>query len=996
MNKTFIVLCLLSFCLVINRVEAIDDKTAEVLYEFNIPAQPLSQSLNQLSDLSEISLLFPYDLVENKMGSPVKGLYTAQQALTIILRKSGLEGELSDKKVFLITPKRQKEKSLLESIIALIFSPAQDSEDKTENIVVAAKQTKEIESIEKIEIYGIKDGLSKALLTKRAADSVLDSISAEGIGSFPDNNIAESIQRVPGVSITRAFGEGEFVSIRGFSPGLNLTMVNGQQLASSAFELETSMTRGFNFSLLPAELVQRIDVFKSPEARLAEGGIGGTVNVHTRKPLAQKKAMVAGSISSSYNDLTSSKDPKVFLMGSWKNDEETFGVLFSGDYQQRKLRRDAVEVLGYIQNDFYIDGELVGEDILYPRNIGSALFQQERIRNTIMVTLQWRPNNHWDVTLNAIDSRMDGDNTNNNLLSLQHSLKTFNHPQNAVSAVTIDEAINTATVINWLDTDPAFRRELSIGTISRQSKLTTKATDLAIAWHKGAWDIKAQIGHTKATGGSGFATFTAFATNGDFTTNITDGIGYTDYGDIDTVNPDNFTLNNFVQNDISNVQKQQFAQLDFEYQTHGDFITSVMFGAKYQDMSQQRNRLRTQGFLTAEQRALTMSDIVGDNVSLTPDDYLNDISNNAINNYVIPNNDTVINYVQNNDFDLRDDIFVSWPYKIKEKLTALYVQANYYREINDIVIRGNVGLRAAHAKTDTLNFSNLVSQIDAAAGLYDYHGEGESTNFLPSANVAFDFDNDIILRLAAARVLSRPTYTDLASQLVLSEEPIFQGQSGNADLEPFLADKLDISTELYYSDASSVSLAVFYYDIHSFVAKRVAAVDVYDDGQLWDITRPYNADGGHIKGAEFALLHNFASLPAPFDGLGVKLNYTYVESESTEVDPSTGDFLPLAGLSKNTLNAVLFYSKDAWNARLAYNHRSDYFEQIEREFPRFTDSAGYLSAKLSYRLNNNVTVFIQGQNLSDTVKYRYIGVQARPFQTSNTGRIVSAGVDFQF
>ncbi|KGK00109.1 TonB-dependent receptor [Thalassotalea sp. ND16A] len=876
------------------------------------------------------------------------------------------------------------------------------------------KVNKQDEEIERITVTGIKGSLSDALLTKRGANNILDAISAEDIGSFPDNNVAESLQRVPGVSITRGFGEGQGVSVRGFAPGMNLTLVNGQTMASSSFQLENTLNRGFNYSLLPSVIVKRLEVYKSPEAKLPDGGVGGTINVQTRKPLEEKNNLIAGSISGVYNDLSDKTNPKGSILGNWKNKDETFGMLVTLDHQTTDLRRDAVEVLGYIKNDIFVNGEQVGEDTLYPRNIGSALFQQERERNTGMVTFQWRPTDELDITLNSILSKTDGDNTNYNLLSYQHSLFVTDHPRNALSGVVIDDSINTATRLDFFDNpkDP-WKREAHLGGISREAELETKGTDLSISYTSDNFEITATVGTTKATHERNENALSAH-NHTDLTVGIDDGVGYAQYHDLDLTSSDSLLYNAITNRYIADEQEQDYVAVDMEFFIGGDFIESVEFGAKYQEMSQEKVQTGKVTKTRGDQR-LPLSQILSeDQIGLTPSDYLSSFTNQTTNSYILPDINAIADWAtspeQNTEFVVRP-----WHrgkgFDIEEELTAAYAQANYATEYNGVGIRGNFGVRVVDSKTVTKQFSKSTSLEDELAGNYDYRSTGSSTEVLPSANVNFDFQNDTVLRVALSRVMSRPGYTDLARTLnapipVIPEDQRaemtdaqvaeffanydYKGQSGNADLDPFKADKLDLSYEVYYGDASSVSLAAFYFDVQSFIFNEERPVDVYNDGRIYTITQPVNGEGGTIKGLEFAFLHNFDN------GLGVQFNYTYADSSSSVKDPVTEDELPLAGLSEDTFNAVVFYSKDKWNARLAYNYRSDFFEQIDRGVPRFREGSGFLTSKVSYRITDHLTAFISGNNLLDTERYRYIGTEARPFQTSTTGRVISAGIDFKF
>ena len=230
---------------------------------------------------------------------------------------------------------------------------------------VQAADTTEAEAkdVEVIEVRGIRASNKKNLNTKRFSTSIVDAISAEDIGKFPDKNVAESLQRIAGVSITRDFGEGERVSIRGTAPQLNRTLVNGQNIATTKWWALEPSSRSFNYSLLPSELVSSLEVYKSPEAKIDEGAIGGTVILRTRKPLDLDAGAGFGSAGIRYNDKTESSDPQVSGLYSWKNEDETFGVLASVVFQGREQRRDGLEAFGWFDADRADTAASIGKSV---------------------------------------------------------------------------------------------------------------------------------------------------------------------------------------------------------------------------------------------------------------------------------------------------------------------------------------------------------------------------------------------------------------------------------------------------------------------------------------------------------------------------------------------------------------------------------------------------------------------------------------------------------
>ena len=204
-----------------------------------------------------------------------------------------------------------------------------------------------------IVVTGFRASLAQSIEAKRKADAIIDSVSSEDVGKFPNTNVAEALTLVPGVTVDRAFGQGEKVSILGTDPALNRTLLNGQTVASADWFILDNPGRTFNYALLAPQLVNRVDVYKSPEPRIDEGSIGGTVNVLTRKPLELKPFVVAGSLSYLYNDRSKKGDVQGSALVSWHNESKTLGLLASFQRTKDRLRRDGLESYGTISANFW-------------------------------------------------------------------------------------------------------------------------------------------------------------------------------------------------------------------------------------------------------------------------------------------------------------------------------------------------------------------------------------------------------------------------------------------------------------------------------------------------------------------------------------------------------------------------------------------------------------------------------------------------------------------
>jgi len=332
-------------------------------------------------------------------------------------------------------------------------------------------QTTPNQNLQEVVVTGIRASLEQAIAQKRAATSVVDVVTAEDIGKLPDKNIADSLQRLPGVTISSAganeggFDEADRVSLRGTNPSLTQTLVNGHSVASGDwFVLDQAGTvgRSVSYTLLPSELVSRVVVHKSSEASIVEGGVAGSVDIITRKPLDFRKSnTLEASVGGAYADLPGTTDPQFSALGNWVNDDHTFGILLQVFSETRHLRRDGQEILGYGTIDptsAFVVGkaatpatatspalpaiaphpDLAG--VQYPALIGSALFQQRRQRNGGLIDAQWAPSDKLSLDGSFFSSKLEATNVNDNYLFWGNNIFNGGNGEQAPQGANVTEA----------------------------------------------------------------------------------------------------------------------------------------------------------------------------------------------------------------------------------------------------------------------------------------------------------------------------------------------------------------------------------------------------------------------------------------------------------------------------------------------------------------------------------------------------------------------------
>ncbi|MCP4989697.1 MAG: TonB-dependent receptor [Colwellia sp.] len=838
-------------------------------------------------------------------------------------------------------------------ILSLLASPATVFAEET-----AQAKTEEVEVIQ---VRGIRGSVVKSLNTKRFANSVVDAVTAEDIGKFPDQNVAESLQRITGVSITRNFGEGERVSIRGTTESQNRTLLNGQAVGSADWWTNSAASRGFNYTMLPSEIVSGLEVYKTPEADIDEGSIGGTVIVRTRKPLELEANKFAGSVLAQYSDVSGETDPQLSALYSWKNEDETFGALISLVRQQRNLRRDGIEAWSWTDRDITMADGTVHEDVYSPGGGGSAMFSQERVRTGGNLTLQYRPSDNTEVTFNALSSTMEMDNENQNFLWLPGyggseytDITIINHDQ-----------VGAMAVAGTLGLSPGGNNILD-ETKVRNSELTTESYDLKIDHEGDEWTSSVHFGYTKGSGGSSADRSVGWGGNYAHSFNASQARDVkTSYG-ADPADGTKWDLD-FLRYDSNDAKDDEsYLQVDFGRDIDLGVFSAIKFGAKYRDHS----RFNTK-HTTDAREDLNWS--LADYSLAMPSDYLaNQGSVGTLKDYAITDSNKIRNEGDALGWDYR--LLKASTFDISEKITAAYIKA----DIDAEGLRGNVGVRLVHTAQSSAAYVGATGSEVWTDESTDYF------DILPSLNLAVDLQEDLILRMSAARVMSRPDYAKMTSST--SYNPQTQtGTGGNPDIDPYRATQFDLGLEWYFSDAGIVSAVVFLKDIQSFIDTQ-ASLETHEGVEIL-INRPVNGKGGTIQGLEFGYQHELV------EGFGVSANYTYVDGEAKD---SEGNNVTIPGNSDHTVNLSTYFETDQFSGRISYNHRTGY--DTGEGWPGYVDDYGQVDANLSYNFNENITFILEGINLTDekTFSYQEKGVEQALTGYYADGRRLVAGVRFNF
>lgn len=882
--------------------------------------------------------------------------------------------------------------------------------------------------LETVTVVGIRASLMQALETKRNADSIVDVVTAEDIGQFASTNVAEAITIIPGVTIDHAFGQGEKVSILGTDPALNRTLLNGHAVASADWMMAEQPGRSFNYTLLAPELVSKVVVHKSPEARLAEGSIGGTVDIVTRKPLDLSGITVSGSLRYLYNDRIGEGDPSYSALFGWKNTASTFGLIISAQHSEEAIRREGIEAYGTVTGADYINGKgdagsinnlpidwskpanpdgswqtypascvgscattlLANPGAVGPNSLSAHYFNQDRTRDTISLALQFKPNEHMNVEFNALHVKADYDNVANSMFSYQGN--TFNGLEK-MTGLSVDGGVITSGT---------FKNSLVVyDMISRRSSIETDSYNLKADWNANDWFVSAEIGYSNADGGVDKQVYGEFLNWSDYTYDISGTPTLTFQGNNPFLDPSAFRMDGGWGSDPSqqatwntgwggNIaykptsDEEKYAQLDFGIRLNSP-IYLIRFGA---------NLRRHTVDQTMGGVSLATVTGYGDRTAAefnphpTPDGYLDGFGNvGDLKDRFVIDGWKLADYIMSGDWlapwqsmpeasSFTAAEFASNTWTVSEDIDAVYVQADFAANR----LRGNFGVRVVRTRSESLGWQCLVSSnctttANNGQSLYQQVSHDKSyTNVLPSINLIYDANDDLVLRGAMAKVMARPNYNDMSNYLWLSPQSL-NGGGGNPDLDPYESTNLNFSAEWYFSEGAILAGTMFYKDIQNYILYKSRSEKHLNESNNtmmdFQVSRPLNAGTATITGMSLAFQKSFVN------GFGLLTNYTWVAGEADNGDP-----LPYS--SEHQFNLSPFFEKGRWSARVTYSWRSKYYTRVDRGNYLVTDDYASLSASLKFRINDNVGIGLDGMNLLDSNYYTYAEVPG----VANTEKLI--------
>ncbi len=999
---------------------------------FVVPTGEASAALNFVSRRSKSPILYPNDLVEDIQVDGFECVCTVEEVVGRIIEGQNLTVSRTDFDVYVITTtatpakigvgnlKNSKKNALLAGAasVAIIGSGSASAQDQSD--ATAATQVADERVYDTVVVTGIRKSLQTARATKRNSQSIVDSIAPEDIGKLPDTNLAESLQRISGVSIDRSGGEGQFITVRGFGPEFNTVLVNGRQIASE------DLSRAFAFDTIASELVSGIDVYKSPTANFQSGGIGSTVNIRTARPFDFDGFRLAGNVAATYEENSEEVTPKLSGLVSNVTEDGKFGVLASAAYSRRDTRLDDARTDGWLENVGIPQSEINGGagfagNIFSPRNFDNRVTFEERERIGGTLVLQYRPSEDIEVTLEGLYSKFD----------IKTDTTSFGH---WFTAPNIEDATVDAngTVID-------LYQEVGLATDFHSKKFDRLTETYSLSGNV-EWQVSDALsmsfdGHySNATrdpnnGGGDQLSLIGYANRVQFQSDnsvlpwvsLFDSASpsiYSGQQEIDGVAYDPAVTPAGVSNYLDTANSRAHVMLrrgfgveDEVVQLKTDAVwedgratglTSIKAGVQYSQQTKAIDRWDNEriGIHCAFCGYPDSPVIPADSqfVFDAGDDFLSGVSGSdrLFTQWLAHNGEAQFAFLEevsglNFDAERR-----GISYEVEESTISGYVQGEFSDDVAGMPFTAVAGVRlegtdvSVNGTDEPITRLVILDQTELLAERSAAEPVSFGTDYmalLPNISFRLDVTDNITARLAASQTITRPTLSALSP--VLNVTTTRQGgdlraEGGNPGLEPFKSDNIDLSFEYYYGDADYVSIGLFQKDVSDFIVTGqlqetvftnagavltdpstgtdTNAPDAADGDAVFTVARPINGENATVRGIEASIQHTFGET-----GFGFQLNGTLVDGDA-ELDPSDlSQIFALTGLS-DSINAVGYYDKGPFEVRLAWSWRDEFLQslsQLNGNGVTYVQAYDQLDLSASYDVSDGIEVYFEGLNLTD-------------------------------
>ncbi|PUA28121.1 MAG: TonB-dependent receptor [Cellvibrio sp. 79] len=882
------------------------------------------------------------------------------------------------------------------------------------------------DTVEEVLVTGsFRDSLNNALNIKKSQSGFVDAIVASDIAEFPDSNLAESLQRVPGVTIQRSGGEGRGITVRGLGPTFTTVRLNGMETVSTTGSTDAAggnnRGRGFDFNTFSSDLFSSLTVRKTNSAEVQEGSLGATVDLKAAQPFDYDGFVFTAAGQLGYNDLSEKTDPGASFLVSNIFGDGKFGALFSFSYSERQLHDDGSSTgrwSGAAGDRFYrsqLNGAttptiIPATDPIYtafhPRLPRYDSYQHELERMGSSLSLQFRPTDTTEISVDSLFAKFDATREETFFSTVLNGTVggTAAAPTPTINMILRDYEIANGNLV-YADIDNA-----RLWSENRFDDMSTDFSQTTVSLKQDFTDsfrLKAMVGTTKSDYDNPIQNTVIMIANGqDFTY---------DYRDYDSpvltfgegaYNKSSWVTSSIRQRPQTTLNENDAGNLVFEFDASE--AIKLKAGVDYKDFN----------FETDENRINEGTQ--GVNIQANPDyivEYDSGLGDGRP--WLIPNRALIME--ANNLFNA--PLTPQWASKtaINETTTGVYAQLDFNFDIGSLPVRGDIGVRRF--------------ETDQTAAGYDNRGVALSVDHsysdtLPALNVVVEPIEDVLIRFAASEGIARAGLGALApSTNVSASGNAFTVSSGNPYLEPTKAKSYDLGFEWYFQEGASVGITLFQKDFESFAQtarKSTTYTALMNDLGLsldtmkaacgtntsctadadWGYSAQVNSPGGDLTGYELSYQQPFTFLPGFWANFGFIGSYTSVESDLDYLSATVPGLVertsPLVNLSDETYAATLYYEQDNFGGRVSVVGRSDYLTTPvgrNNNYEEGTNGTMNVDASFNYSFNDQWKVTLEALNLTDEADDQWVGNMGSNERLSyyhQTGRQYNIGVQYKF
>jgi iron complex outermembrane receptor protein len=905
----------------------------------------------------------------------------------------------------------------------------------------ATDETAPENSSEIVVSAGYLKSLSDARRLKKNSNIQMDAIVAEDMAKFPELNLAESLQRLPGVQITREAGEGRRISLQGLGPDFARVQLNNMEVLGNVDSAQDSRgqrsrDRSFDFNIFASELFQRVEVSKTYESAQTEGGMGGTVGLFTPKPLDNPvgtKGAITGKLGT--NQYTKDAQPRFAALWShnWGND---FGIAVSAAYSKRRTTEqghdtyntshigatttdkngvasgDAIDLvkngldishLTTAQQARFLAGDLYFAD---GNRISSFDARQERLGVT--ATVQWRPASNLLLTLDGLHGQLTTHRDEYHLAT--RPIKGFGSTVLTTAAGSPYPALfQSPTILNDFTVDSSNyvtstnTSNTTFGSEHRRELNQTRFSQGALAFKWDASDrftAEGHVGYEKSTYDTPYDDKLYLRAKGNLVANYgANGQSASfSYPGTNLTDPSNYAMDDFYYRSFNNSSELREGALNLHYKLNDAF--SLRAGAAYHHFKQGGASYFYDGNVNG-----TNGEARGTSVSGISDVFTNKSGSWLVGDFakafakfneyhrLAPKADGTGGQIQD----------IEQVFTTTEETESAYAQLDWKGELFGKTVRGNVGVRGYHTKTESIGW--IQGENYAYLGTADV--KGHYSGVLPAMNAVLELSPNVLFRFSASQNLNRPSLGSMAAQGTASQDDNsskITASRGNPDLKPYKDNTLDIALEYYFGKAGLLSASVYQKWITNFIGSRtVENISFADAGVpigsvtgatpstiISEFTIPVNIAGTNtVKGLELSAQSQFTFLPAPFDHLGAVANFSYVSAGKD-----------ITGISPTSYNATLYYENKLWGVRGSMNHRSRYYTQ-RSDSPISSGTQGYeattyVDAAAFVNVTDKLQVTFDAINLTNQKDTQFFGQNRYLYDQTQSGTTYMLGFGLKF